>query len=147
MSIHVEIVEGSHDPILPVAESCYGGAGPFLVPIVDDGYGGVIAWANTDEQAERIVRALVGEPLPFELECDVCGDTFETDEEADAHEAETGHTLHISEGSYTPPEDVTDTVFDPTSRTFAPIMAAIQRGDFEDAAAALTALALATTGA
>lgn len=46
------------EPSLPVAASCQGGTGPFLLPIVDEEYGGVIAWANTPEQATRIVEAL-----------------------------------------------------------------------------------------
>jgi hypothetical protein len=46
------------DPSLPEPASCRNGAGPYLLPIVDEKYGGVIAWANTPEQAERIVRAL-----------------------------------------------------------------------------------------
>lgn len=46
------------EPSLPVPESCQGGSGPYLLPIVDEKYGGVIAWANTLEQAERIVDAL-----------------------------------------------------------------------------------------
>lgn len=29
-----------------------------LIPIVDEEYGGVIAWANTEEQGNRIVNAL-----------------------------------------------------------------------------------------
>lgn len=48
------------DPSLPEPASARYGAGPFLVPIVDEEYGGVIAWANTTEQAERIVAALAG---------------------------------------------------------------------------------------
>jgi hypothetical protein len=39
------------------------------------------------------------------------------------------------------PETVCDTVFDPYSPTFGPIMAAIQEGEFERAASLLTALA------
>lgn len=46
------------DPLLPAAEAAQGGAGPHVLPIIDETYGGVIAWANTDEQAARIVRAL-----------------------------------------------------------------------------------------
>ena len=46
------------EPCLPEPASCRGGDGPYLFPIVDDEYGGVIAWANTYEQAERIVVAL-----------------------------------------------------------------------------------------
>jgi hypothetical protein len=46
------------EPSLPEPASCRNGAGPFLFPIVDDVYGGVIAWGNTYEQAERIVTAL-----------------------------------------------------------------------------------------
>jgi hypothetical protein len=34
---------------------------------------------------------------------------------------------------YEPPEDLSNTVFDPSSDTFGPIMAAIQNGDFEKA--------------
>jgi len=45
---------------------------------------------------------------------------------------------------YEPPEFVTDTVFDPTDETFGPIMAAIQRGDFERARDLLDALAAAS---
>jgi hypothetical protein len=41
---------------------------------------------------------------------------------------------------YDPPDDVTATVFDPSDDTFGPIMAAIQAGDFADAAALLVAL-------
>jgi hypothetical protein len=41
---------------------------------------------------------------------------------------------------YDPPDDVTATVFDPSDDTFGPIMAAIQAGDFADAAALLTTL-------
>ncbi len=48
----------SDDPYLPEPESTRGGSGPFIIPIVDDSYGGVIAWALTVEQAERIVAAL-----------------------------------------------------------------------------------------
>lgn len=48
----------SDEPCLPDPASARGGAGPFLVPIVDEEYGGVIAWANTPEQAARIVSAL-----------------------------------------------------------------------------------------
>lgn len=48
----------SDDPYLPEPESTRGGSGPFIIPIIDEGYGGVIGWANTEEQAERIVRAL-----------------------------------------------------------------------------------------
>jgi len=32
--------------------------GSLVLPIVDEEYGGVIAWANTPEQADRIVAAL-----------------------------------------------------------------------------------------
>jgi hypothetical protein len=48
----------SDEPNLPDPASCRNGDGPFLVPIVDEVYGGVIAWANTPEQAERIADAL-----------------------------------------------------------------------------------------
>lgn len=41
---------------------------------------------------------------------------------------------------YEPPEDVGGTVFDPCSETFGPIMAALQAGDFEVAAATLAGL-------
>lgn len=41
---------------------------------------------------------------------------------------------------YEPPEDLADTVFDPHSETFGPIMAAIQAGEFGQAAGLLTAL-------
>jgi hypothetical protein len=37
-----------------------GGKTP-LLPIFDEEYGGVIAWANTSEQADRIVKALTKE--------------------------------------------------------------------------------------
>lgn len=46
------------DPWLPEPESVRGGEGPYIIPIVDRDYGGVIAWANTVQQAERIVAAL-----------------------------------------------------------------------------------------
>jgi hypothetical protein len=46
------------EPCLPVAQSCQGGDGPYLYPIVDEDYGGVFAWASTYEQADRIVEAL-----------------------------------------------------------------------------------------
>lgn len=39
------------------------------------------------------------------------------------------------------PEDAAATVFDPTSDDFGPIMAAIQEGDYEQAATSLTVLA------
>jgi hypothetical protein len=55
-AIKGEIV--SDDSWLPEPESVRGGEGPYIIPIVDDNYGGVIAWANTMEQAERIVTAL-----------------------------------------------------------------------------------------
>lgn len=42
---------------------------------------------------------------------------------------------------YDPPEDVTGTVFDPHDKTFGPIMAAFQSGDFEQALALTKALA------
>lgn len=45
---------------------------------------------------------------------------------------------------YDPPEDPTDTVFDPDDDTFGPIMAAIQAGEFEKAAALLLGLSLWT---
>jgi hypothetical protein len=41
---------------------------------------------------------------------------------------------------YARPDDVSATVFDPEDDTFGPIMAAIQRGDFRDAATLLTQL-------
>lgn len=34
---------------------------------------------------------------------------------------------------YTPPDDLAGTVFDPSSPTYGPIMAAIQKGDLEEA--------------
>jgi hypothetical protein len=43
---------------------------------------------------------------------------------------------------YHPPEDLTDTVFDPHDDTFGPIMAAIQSGDFARAARLLHRLAI-----
>jgi hypothetical protein len=46
---------------LPASESIVGvenGGATSLLPIVDEDYGGVIAWANTVEQAGRIVDAL-----------------------------------------------------------------------------------------
>lgn len=46
------------EPSLPALSAVRGGEGPYLVPIVDEEYGGVVAWANTVEQAERIVGAL-----------------------------------------------------------------------------------------
>lgn len=46
------------DPSLPEPASARDGDGPYLYPIVDETYGGVIAWANTLEQANRIVLAL-----------------------------------------------------------------------------------------
>lgn len=51
---------------LPEPESVRGGEGPYITPIVDDVYGGVICWANTKEQADRIVAALndVGKEQP-----------------------------------------------------------------------------------
>ncbi len=49
------------EPSLPEPASVQGGAGPYLYPIVDEGYGGVIAWGNTYEQAERIIAALAKE--------------------------------------------------------------------------------------
>jgi hypothetical protein len=54
------LIDNPHrdEPSLPEPASARGGAGPYLVPIVDEVYGGVIAWANTCEQAERIVAAL-----------------------------------------------------------------------------------------
>jgi hypothetical protein len=42
---------------------------------------------------------------------------------------------------YTPPDDKGGTVFDPNDKTFGPIMAAIQRGDFRPAAEMLEVLA------
>ena len=48
-----------NEPCLPEPASCRDGAGPFLYPIVDEVYGGVIAWGNTYDQAERIVASLV----------------------------------------------------------------------------------------
>jgi len=48
---------------------------------------------------------------------------------------------------YDPPDGFNPgTVFDPCDSTFGPIMAAIQAGDFEKAAARLTALATETKG-
>jgi hypothetical protein len=32
--------------------------GSLVLPIVDEQYGGIIGWANTEEQADRIVDAL-----------------------------------------------------------------------------------------
>jgi len=43
----------------------------------------------------------------------------------------------MREPFYDLPDDRADTVFDPYDETFGPIMAAIQAGDFEEAAAAL----------
>ena len=49
------------DIALPVPESIIGwdkgGESP-LLPIIDEEYGGVIAWTNTEDQARRIVNAL-----------------------------------------------------------------------------------------
>lgn len=42
---------------------------------------------------------------------------------------------------YDPPAELADTVFDPTSDTFGPIMAALQAGEFETAAALTASLA------
>jgi hypothetical protein len=53
----------SDEPSLPEPASCRQGSGPYLIPIVDDAYGGVIAWANTPEQAQRIVAALKANDL------------------------------------------------------------------------------------
>lgn len=53
------------EPSLPEPASCRDGLGPYVLPIVDEVYGGVIAWATTLGQAERIVAALkrvAGEP-------------------------------------------------------------------------------------
>lgn len=47
-----------NDPLLPAPESIQGGDVPSVLPIVDETYGGVIAWANTTEQGKRIVDAL-----------------------------------------------------------------------------------------
>lgn len=54
------IIDNPHgdEPSLPEPNSARHGSGPYLVPIVDEVYGGVIAWANTVEQGERIVAAL-----------------------------------------------------------------------------------------
>jgi len=59
------IIENPHadEPNLPEPASARGGTGPFLVPIVDENHGGVIAWANTVEQADRIVAALDGDTM------------------------------------------------------------------------------------
>lgn len=46
------------EPSLPEPASARHGSGPYLIPIVDETYGGVIAWANTTEQAERLIAAL-----------------------------------------------------------------------------------------
>lgn len=61
MSVHA--IQGqitSDDSWLPEPESVRGGEGPYIIPVVDDEYGGVICWANTQEQAVRIVSALNG---------------------------------------------------------------------------------------
>ena len=46
------------DLALPEPASTRGGEGPYVWPIVDDEYGGVIAWANEYKQAERLVGTL-----------------------------------------------------------------------------------------
>lgn len=47
---------------------------------------------------------------------------------------------------YDPPESLAGTVFDPTSPTFGPIMAALQAGDFETAMQRLATLTRTTKG-
>lgn len=54
----IDSIIESDDPSLPHPDSVQGGTGPHIIPIVDEEYGGVIAWANTPEQADRIVRGL-----------------------------------------------------------------------------------------
>lgn len=65
------LIDNPHrdEPSLPEPASARGGAGPYLVPIVDEVYGGVIAWANTPDLAERIVTALAA-AVEDERECE-----------------------------------------------------------------------------
>lgn len=68
----IRAIEGqivSDDSWLPEPESVRGGVGPYIIPIVDDVYGGVIAWANTSEQAERIVASLNAKAVPDFCAC------------------------------------------------------------------------------
>jgi hypothetical protein len=46
------------EPSLPHPDACQDGPGPYVLPIVDENYGGVIGWASSTENAERIVAAL-----------------------------------------------------------------------------------------
>lgn len=71
MTVKLEFVDGSHDPLLPHPNGCYGGSGPYVIPIADDVYGGVIAWVNTEEQGKRIVSAL--NETPGVYVCDARG--------------------------------------------------------------------------
>jgi hypothetical protein len=55
---HVNNWPQRHDPDLPHPMTSRDGEGPYILPIYDEVYGGVIAWANTVEQGQRIVDAL-----------------------------------------------------------------------------------------
>lgn len=46
------------EPCLPEPSSTRHGVGPYIIPIVDEVYGGVIGWANTADQADRIIAGL-----------------------------------------------------------------------------------------
>lgn len=59
---------------------------------------------------------------------------------ADVEDQATWNTTRDAVTFYDFPEDRVGTVFDETDPTFGPIMAAIQSGDFERAAAALSEL-------
>lgn len=65
--------------------------------------------------------------------------------EVDPHEAfvndfDRSLRKHTGRGLDSPPWDAAGTVYDHDSETFAPILRAIERGDFEEAAAALLAI-------